>query len=83
MIEMGNVIIQILHCKIVERGFLSECHASIISFPPEGSLAPWYSKTCLKRSLKNDKTKILMTNCNLIKVESIAECSPWYILQYF
>ena len=30
-----------------------------------------------------DKTKILMTNGSLMKVESIAECSPWSILQYF
>ena len=40
-----------------------------------------FSKTCVKRSLKNskiDKTNILMTNCTLMKVESIAE-----ILQYF
>ena len=32
---------------------------------------------------KKDKTKILMTNGSLMKVESIAECSPWNILQYF
>ena len=33
---------------------------------------------------KIDKTKIiLMTNGSLMKVESIAECSPWSILQYF
>ena len=34
---------------------------------------------------KIDKTKILhvMTNCRLIKVESIAECSPLIILRYF
>ena len=31
-----------------------------------------YSKTCLKRPLKKDKTK---TNGSLMKVESIAECS--------
>ena len=30
-----------------------------------------------------DKTKIFMTNCSLMKVKSIAECSPWSILQYF
>ena len=30
-----------------------------------------------------DKTKILMTNGSLIKVKSIAEYSPWSILQYF
>ena len=34
-----------------------------------------YSKTCVKWPLKIDKTKILMTNGSLMKVESIAECS--------
>ena len=33
------------------------------------------SKTCLKRPLKIDKTKILMTDGSLMQVESIAECS--------
>ena len=42
-----------------------------------------YSKTCLKQPLKKDKTKILITNGSLMKVKSIAECSPWSILQYF
>ena len=44
-----------------------------------------YSKTGLKQPLKKDKTKILITNgtCSLMKVKSIAECSPWSILQYF
>ena len=32
---------------------------------------------------KIDKTKILMTNGSLMKVESIAECSKGSILQYF
>ena len=32
---------------------------------------------------KIDKIKILMTNGSLMKVESIAECSPWSNLQYF
>ena len=40
-----------------------------------------YSQTCLKRPLKIDKTKILMTNGSLMKVESIAECSLRSILQ--
>ena len=40
------------------------------------------------KSVKNchskiEKTKSLMTNGSLMKVESIAECSPWSILQYF
>ena len=42
-----------------------------------------YSKTCLKRPFKNRQTKILITNGSLRKVESITECSPWSILQYF
>ena len=33
--------------------------------------------------LKIDKTKVLMEDGSLMKVESIAECSPWSILQYF
>ena len=41
------------------------------------------SKTCLKQPLKKDKTKILITNGSLMKIESIAECSPWSIMQYF
>ena len=43
-----------------------------------------YSKTCLKQSLKNRQNKGLNGNGSLImKVENIAECSPWSILQYF
>ena len=34
---------------------------------------PWYDK------MRIDITKILMTNGSLMKVESIAECSPWSI----
>ena len=41
-----------------------------------------YSKTCVKRPLKNRQTNILMTNGSLMKVVFIAECSPWSILQY-
>ena len=43
-----------------------------------------YSKsTSLKQPLKKDESKILITNGSLMKVERIAECSPWSILQYF
>ena len=34
-----------------------------------------YSKTCLKRPLKINKTEIFKINGSLMKVESIAECS--------
>ena len=40
-------------------------------------------KPALSGHSKIDKTKILKTNDSLMKVESIAECSPWSILQYF
>ena len=40
-------------------------------------------KPVLRGHSKIDKTKILMTNGSLMKVKSIAECSPWSILQYF
>ena len=35
-----------------------------------------YSKTCVKRPLKNRQKKIFKTNGSLMKVENIAECSP-------
>ena len=41
-----------------------------------------YSKTCVKRPLKIDKTKILITNGSLMKVKSIAECSHIFDLHY-
>ena len=40
-------------------------------------------KHVLSGHLKIDKTKVLMENGCLMKVERIAECSPWSILQYF
>ena len=40
-----------------------------------------YSKTCVKRPLKIDKTKIFMINGSLMKVKSMAEFSPWRFLQ--
>ena len=43
----------------------------------------WYSKPVLSGHSKVNKRKILMTNCSFKQVESIAECSPWSILQYF
>ena len=39
--------------------------------------------TCVKRPLKPDKSKIVMTNGSSMNAKSIAECSPWSILQYF
>ena len=44
---------------------------------------PKYSKTFVKRPLKNRQNKNLNDKYSLMKVESIAECSPQSILQYF
>ena len=54
-------------------------------------VSPIWASTCyfvtvkpvLSCHSKINKTKILMINGSLLKVESIAECSPWSILQYF
>ena len=35
----------------------------------------YFSKTCLKRSLKKTQTYVFKTNNRLIQVQSIAECS--------
>ena len=40
-------------------------------------------KPVLSSHSKTDKTNIVMTNSSLMKVKSIAECSPWSILQNF
>ena len=40
-------------------------------------------KPVLSDHSKMDKTKVLKTDGSLMQVESIAECSPWSILQYF
>ena len=40
-------------------------------------------KPVLNGHLKIDKTKVLMKNGSLMKVERIAECSNGSILQYF
>ena len=42
-----------------------------------------YSKTCLMWPVKIDKNKVIIENGSLMKVERIAESSPWTILQYF
>ena len=44
-------------------------------------IATFYTvKPVLNGHSKIDKTKIFMTNGSLMKVTSIAECSPWSIL---
>ena len=50
----------------------------LVSIPKRGTLKP-----VLSGHSEIGKTKILMTNGSLMKLETIAECSPWSILQYF
>ena len=45
--------------------------------------SPCTVKPVLSGHLKIDKTKELMENGSLMKDKSIAECSPWSIMQYF
>ena len=48
-------------------------------------LIPWKKitvKPVLSGHLKINKTKVLMENGSLMKVESIAECPLWSIMQY-
>ena len=59
-------------CKAIER--------QIIVIP---QTIHWAVKHVLSGHLKIDKTKVLVENGSLMKVKSIAECSPWSILQYF
>ena len=49
----------------------------------EDTLEKFTVKPVLNDHSRIDNTKILITNGSLIKVESIAKCSPWSILQYF
>ena len=46
----------------------------VIPFTPFMLLSK-YGKTCLKRSLKIDKSKVLKEDGSFMQVESIAECS--------
>ena len=42
-----------------------------------------YSEACVKRPLSKRPKMVLKTNCRLMQVKSIAECSKGSILQYF
>ena len=42
-----------------------------------------YSRTCLKRPLSERPKTGFKTNYRLTQVKSIAECSPWSIIQSF
>ena len=63
-------------CPTVVRPKMAKLTTSSQFIPGEKVCLDKYSKTCLERPLKNDNTKVLMTNDSLMKVESIEECSP-------
>ena len=59
-------------------GIKSNLHVGTFFLPLRLNGTSKYSKICIKLPLKKKaKTKILMTNGSLMKVKSIAECSPW------
>ena len=58
-------------------------HAKVRTFIKYDIKSTYTVKPVLSGHSKIDKTKGLMANGSLMKVESIAECSPWSILQYF
>ena len=62
----------------VSAAICYECFISTVFYILRSVLKP-----VLSGHSKIDKTKVLKTNGCLMKVESIAECSPWSILQYF
>ena len=61
--------------------FSIDCNINIPSFDCHAFKV--IVKPVLSGHSKIDKTKSLMTTDSLMRVESIAECSPWSILQYF
>ena len=58
---------------------ISSGQKSDILFWPKYMLKIHFSKT----ATQNSQNKDLNENGSLMKVESIEECSPWSILQYF
>ena len=75
-IKFFSIVIQVMN-----YGGKSKKNAKFILHSIVYTQVENYSKTCVKHYFiyysKIDKTKILMTNGSLMKVERIAECSPW------
>ena len=66
-------------CRAFKNHDIKSCESPVI----KNEVLSTTVKPVLSGHSKIDKTKILMTTCSLMNVESIAECSPWSILQYF
>ena len=69
-----QVMVNLLGTKEGEHMLSQAFHVCKISYT---------EKPVLNGLSKIDKTKVITTNGSLMKVKSIAECSPWSILQYF
>ena len=67
--------------QIVDKSALQETRGNLTNFFEKNKQKT--VKPVLSSHSKIEKTKILMANGSLMKAESIAECSPWSILQYF
>ena len=79
-IKANDIPMVICICNIKAAFFL---HFLFHIFRPTFDKLNCTVKTVLSGHSKMDKTKISMTNGSLMKVKSIAECSPWSNLQYF
>ena len=66
-----------------EQFFKAIIHVGMTLTPGSGKENSCTVKPVLSGHSKTDKTKVLNTNGSLMKIKSIAECSPWSILQYF
>ena len=85
--EAGMIVEALRHLdkyeeQIVDKSALQETRGNLTNFFwKKNTKNP--VKPVLSSHSKIEKTKILMANGSLMKAESIAECSPWSILQYF
>ena len=70
-------------CKVCLKQKMKVQHCDFYICNPVKNVVINTVKPVLSSHSKIDKTKVLKTNCSLMKVESIAECSPQSILQYF
>ena len=80
---MYDYILQCTINKTIGLPTLMDWLVSALMLCIQQSLITGTVKPVLNGHSKIDITKNLMTNGSLMKVGSIAECSPWSILQYF
>ena len=87
--KRNNLYIQLIYsCYCVKINLLQKGVGSLqgLGIKTEGNGDLKYHNTVepvLNSHSKIDKPKVLKTNGCLMQVQSIAECFPWSILQYF